>query len=153
MKANEKKLIIILVIIIAIALIIFFVRKGKKDEIPNQSMGQNTQQQFYQELEDGTKLNKSTKLNETKTVNGLEIGNIQLTNKENQTVLLAEIENKSGKDIKETTIDITLLDQEGNQLGTIGGMIAPLKVGEKTQLNISAMRDYSNSYDFKVTVK
>ena len=32
-------------------------------------------------------------------------------------------------------------------------MIAPLKEGEKTQLNISAMQDYTDAYDFKVTIK
>lgn len=156
MKTNEKKWILILAVILVIAIIVFFVMrlgKGKNTEQNGATNGAGNTEQFYEELDDGTKLNVSTKLNQTKTVNGLEIGNIQLTNKDNQTVLLAEVENKSGKAIEETLIDVTLIDKDGNELGTIGGMIAPLKEGGKTQLNISAMQDYAEAYDFQVTVR
>lgn len=154
MKVNEKKWILILTAILVIALVIFFAIRIGKGKNPN--VGTNVgekEEQYYEELEDGTKLNTSTKLNATKNVNGLEVRDIQLTNKDNQTVLLAEVENKSGKAIEETIIDITIIDKDGKELGTIGGMIAPLKEGEKTQLNISAMQDYVEAYDFQITVK
>lgn len=157
MKKNEKKRILILVVILAIAFIIFFAMISKKDDNTNENDITNVednQQQFYEELEDGTKLNTSTKLKETKNVEGLEIRNIQLTNKDNQTVLLAEVENKSRKEEdKEIIIDVTILDKQSKEIGTIGGMIAPLKKGEKTQLNISAMMDYANAYDFQVKIR
>ena len=156
MKTNEKKWIIILAVILVIAIIVFLVLrigKGKNDNQKSGTSGAGNPEQYYEELEDGTKLNISTKLNQTKTVDGLEIGKIQLTNKDNQTVLLAEVENKSGKVTEETLIDVTIIDKDGKELGTIGGMIAPLKEGEKTQLNISAMQDYTDAYDFKFTIK
>lgn len=156
MKKNEKKRILILAILLVIALIIFFIMTRRKENNTNENDTTNVtenQQQFYEELEDGTKLNTSTKLKEAKNVEGLEIRNIQLTNKDNQTILLAEVENKSRQEDKETLIDVTILDKESNEIGTIGGMIAPLKKGEKTQLNISAMIDYANAYDFQVKIR
>ena len=161
MKRNEKKLISILLIILAIVLIIFFVIKGKNTKKDSNIGNNNTtnvqintqQEEFVQELEDGTKLNISSKLSETKTINDLEIGDIQLTNKGNQTILLANVENKSGKETKQLLIDIVLLDKKGNRLGKLGGIIPPLKNEEKTQLNISSLQDYSNAYDFQVTIK
>ena len=154
MKANEKKWILILTALLVIALVIFFAIRIGKGKNPNggTKVGEK-EEQYYEELEDGTKLNTSTKLNATKNINGLEVRDIQLTNKDNQTVLLAEVENKSGKAIEETIIDVTIIDKDGKELGTIGGMIAPLKEGEKTQLNISAMQDYVEAYDFQITIK
>ena len=48
----------------------------------NKNKGEEVQQakkEFVQVLEDGTKVNISNKLKEEKTINGLTIGNIQLT--------------------------------------------------------------------------
>lgn len=156
MKSSEKKLIIILLVILVIVAIIFFIaRRGKNGE---ENTVQNTQnntvvEEFVQVLEDGTKLNTSTKLSETKKVNGLEIGNIQLTNSNGQTVLLADVTNNSGAATDLTLLDIILLDKAGNELGKVGGIISPLEVGGKTQLNASMMMDYSNAYDFKIIIK
>ena len=104
-------------------------------------------------LEDGTKLNTSTKLSETKTVDGLKIGNIQLTMQNGQSVLLADAENDTGKDIDIMLLDIILLDKNGNELTTIAGIVGDLKVGEKQRLNSSVTSDYANAYDFKVVAK
>lgn len=156
MRKQEKIIILILIGIIIIALGVLFLRKNNEEKRTNKGGEMSSpiqEEQFYQELEDGIKLNTSTKLKETKTVNGLQIRNIQLTNQNNQTVLLAEVENTTGNETGETVIDVTILNKEGKELGTIGGMIAPLKAGEKTQLNISAMKDYVNASDFRVTVK
>lgn len=153
MKKNEKIFILGLVIITIIVAIVFIASRSAKKKESNQPEENQVTEEYVKVLEDGTKLNTSTKLNETKNVNGLQIGNIQLTNQNEQSVLLAEVTNNSGKDTDVMLIDIILLDKNGDEIVTVGGIIAPMKQGEKTQLNTSMTLDYANAYDFKVVVK
>ena len=154
MKTKKKKWILVLLIMLVIAGIIFFMMKGKQEKEFKQNresnITQREEEKNYEELEDGIKLNTSPALRETKIVNGLEIRNIQISSKNNQSVLLAEIENKMGKETKETLIDVIVLDKQGKEIGKMSGMIAPLKQGEKMQLNISSMHDYTDAYDFEI---
>lgn len=155
MKEKEKRGLLIL-ILVAIAIIttlaIITNRKGK--EVNSVTTEENkVVEEFVQVLEDGTKLNTSTKLSETKTVDGLKIGNIQLTMQNGQSVLLADAENDTGKDIDIMLLDIILLDKNGNELTTIAGIVGDLKAGEKQQLNSSVTSDYANAYDFRVVIK
>ena len=155
MKKKEKRLILILIAILVFVLIIgLFIKKNRNEENGVQSQ-QNTatDEKFVQVLEDGTKLNKSSKLNETKNVEGIEISNIQFTYKDGQTVLLADVTNNSGKAIDMTLLNIKLLDEQENEIITIGGIISPMQVGETTQLNAGMTMDYANAYDVEITFK
>ena len=151
MKPKEKRMILILLVILVIAIIIFAVNKNKKDE--NTAEGNNVVEEFVQVLEDGTRLNTSTKLNEMKKFEGLEFGNIQLTNSNGQSVLLADVKNTTQAETGLMLVNVTLIDKNGNELGTVGGIISPLKPGESKQFNTSMTIDYANAYDFKVTKK
>ena len=155
MKNNEKKGIAILVIVAIIIIgIIFFATRGKKEEVAENTTENNAPvEEFVQVLEDGTKLNTSTKLSEIKKVNGIEFGNIQLTMQNGQSVLLANVKNTTTTATELTAVDITLLDKEGNTIVKVGGLIAPLEAGEETQFNTSMTLDYANAYDFKVEIK
>ena len=155
MKKKEKRLILILIAILVVVLIIgLFIKKNRNEENGVQSQ-QNTatDEKFVQVLEDGTKLNKSSKLNDTKNVEGIEISNIQFTYKDGQTVLLADVTNNSGKAIDMTLLNIKLLDEQENEIITIGGIISPMQVGETTQLNAGMTMDYANAYDVEITFK
>lgn len=124
----------------------------KEIQILVKQHGQTEEVKYYQTLEDGTKLNNSTELNKEREYKGLKISNIQLTEKNGMTVLLANVENVSGKDINDfTDIDITFYDKDKNKIETIEGLIIPLKAGGKTQLNASVTFDYSNAYTFEIT--
>lgn len=153
MKDNEKKMIIILLIILVIAIIIFVVNKNKKGNNNENVEENNTVEEFVQVLEDGTKLNTSTKLSEAKEVNGLKFENMQLTEQNGQSVLLADVTNNSGKATNLTIVDVVLLDKNGQEIITVGGIISPLQAGEKTQFNTSMTLDYANAYDFKIVIK
>lgn len=153
MKSKEKKGLLIL-ILVAIAIIVILAvitnQKGKDGDATEEN---KIVEEFVQVLGDGTKLNTSTKLSETKIVDGLKIGNIQLTMQNGQSVLLADAENNTGKDIDIMLLDIILLDKQGNTLTTITGILGDLKAGETQQLNTSVSSDYANAYDFKVVIK
>lgn len=149
MKKKEKRMILILIIIsILIMGIIWIATKPKKEKVE-----ENGVEEFVQVLEDGTKLNTSDKLKEEKTVDGLKIGNIQLTEKNGQLVLLADVTNPTTKTSDTFLVDITLYDKTGKELTTVTGLIIPIKPGESTQLNAGITEKYANAYDFKVVKK
>ena len=55
---------------------------------------------YVEVLNDGTKLNKSNKLSETKKLDGMEITAIQLTNRNGVSRILATVTNKTNEEIK-----------------------------------------------------
>ena len=153
MKPKEKRMILILLVILVIA-IIFAVSQSKKGDNKGNTAEENkVVEEFVQVLDDGTKLNTSTKLNESREVNGLKFENIQFTEQNGQSVLLADVTNNSGKETKFTLVDVILLDKNGKEIVTVGGIISPLQPGAKTQFNTSMTLDYANAYDFKIVVK
>ena len=155
-KTNNKVVFVALLIIIAIiiCIIVVLVQKNKKEEADSGegTKGENTVS-YVEEVEDGVKINKSTKLNEAKEINGIQISNIQLTTKDGMTTLLADVKNNSESKTKDRTIQITLINEDGSELTTITGILKGLEVGEETQLNIATTSDYVNAYDFKVALK
>ena len=151
MKKWEKYWILGLIVLVVVVLVVV-IPKDEKQEENGESKKENVEE-FVQVLEDGTKLNTSSKLKEIKMLGKLQIGNIQLTNKNGQSVLLADVTNAGSTEIKVTLIDIELYDEDGRKIATIPGIISPLKAGEKTQLNTSVQQDYANAYDFKIVQK
>lgn len=148
-EKNKKILICLIIIVLIIAISIMIVKNNKKEQ--NKKTEENTVNESYvEEIEDGIKINKSTKLNETKEVGGLTISNIQLSKESGMTNLLADVTNKSNSKTGIKTLKITLLDIEGNELTTVTGIVNELEVNASTQLNISMTSDYINAYDFRV---
>ena len=159
MKNKEKRMILILLVILIIAIVIFVVSKNLNKESKTKENGSTTQQEntepeeFVQVLEDGTKLNTSTELNKEKQVGNYKFENMQLTTQDNQTVLLADVTNTGSSKTDIQLVDVTLLDKDGNEIITVGGIISQLEPGEKTQFNTSMTLDYANTYDFKIVIK
>lgn len=159
MKKSKKIIAILITIVIVIVGIILIFRnisqnkEMKKNEYDN-SYGENKViEKYVKELEDGTKVNISNKLNEVKTLEGLEIFNIELTYKKGMSVVLADVKNTTNKDIRLTPINLKLYDEEGNVLEILDGIIPEVKAGEKTQLNIGISSDIVNSYNFVIEKK
>lgn len=157
MKKKEKQMLLLLIVvgIILISIIYFATRPAKEEGTTTvgESKENTVVEEFVQVLEDGSKLNTSTKLNETKNVNGLQIGNIQLSMVGGETTLFADVKNNTGKDVGVTAIDITLYDKNGEEIVTIGGVIGDVKAGETVKLEASTTLDFANAYDFKVVIK
>ena len=159
MKKKEKRMILILLVILIIAIVIFVVSKNANKENNTNENASTTQlentepEEFVQVQEDGTKLNTSTELNKEKQVGNYKFENMQLTTQDNQTVLLADVTNTGSNKTDIQLVDVTLLDKDGNEIITVGGIISQLEPGEKTQFNTSMTLDYANTYDFKITLK
>lgn len=152
MKKKEKRMLLILIIVSSLIIsIIWLITRGGKDK---EVVAENTvKEEFVQVLDDGTKLNISSKLNETKKLGNFEIGNIQLTHKNGMSVVLADVVNKGSAVTNWTIIEVTLLDKNGNTINVLEGVIEDLQPGESTQLNMQTSSDYANAYDFTVKIK
>ena len=126
--------------------------KNVETEVNQQQEEENkVEEEFVQHTEDGTKVNVGSKITDDREVDGLKFTNIQLTEKNNQSTLLADVENATGKNISDyTNLDITFLTKDGQEIITIKGILAPLKSGEKTQLNAGLTQDVANAYDIKI---
>ena len=61
--------------------------------------------------------------------------------------------NTGNKATEMQLVDITLLNKNGEEIITIGGIIEALEPGANTQFNSSMTLDYTNVYDFKITLK
>ena len=158
MKKNEKIVIGVLVLITVIVIIVALVNRSKNEEnnnnITNTIIEQNdVEEEFVNTLADGTKLNTSEELHKTKTFDGMEISDFQLTENGNVTLLLGIITNTSNVEKGGYPVDIKVLDKEGKEIITIGAYISKLQPGQSTQLNTSATFDYANAYDFEITKK
>lgn len=153
---NKKRNIIIgivILIIIVILIAVFGNKNNKNKQNENEQTDNQVTEEFVNVLDDGTRLNTSNKLKETKTIDGMEISNFQLTAKDNVTILLGTITNKSDAVKGDYPVNIKILDKQGNEIITVGGYIGELQPGATTQLNCSATFDYANAYDFEITKK
>ena len=148
-----NKKILISIGIILLILITIIILKSPKNQDQTHIATENNQEILVQTLEDGTKLNTSTKISETKKVGNLEISNSQITNKNGKTTLLADVKNTGNTTIKMIQLEIILLDNEQKEIQNLNGIIGTIKPGETTQLNVETTEDYSEIYDYIVKIK
>ncbi len=154
MKDSEKKMIVILLIVsvVVIGVLIFATRRngGEETNQVNETEGEKPGEEYVNELEDGTKLNTSETLHQAKEIDGLEITEVQLTEKGNKTLLLGKITNK-GIAEKTEVIKITLINKEGKDITTLSVYVEGIKPGESRDVIASTTLDYANAYDFKLS--
>ena len=153
MKKNEKRMIGILLIITVIVIIAAIVIGSNKKKEQTDENKQNEVEEFVNVLEDGTRLNKSDKLHETKTFDGMEITNFQLTEKDNVSLLLGTVTNTSSETKGGYPVQIIVVDKQGNEIITVDAFLGELKPGASSQLSTSATFDYANAYDFSIKKK
>lgn len=153
-EASPYVLDIVLIIIIAIGIIIVTKKiiSNKKTKEDNQVQNEEIEQ-YVTVLEDGTKLNNSSKITENKKLQGLEITNTQITYNDGVTNLLANVKNTTKSDIDIQEVKIILLDENGKELYQMPGIIEAVKAGETIQFNSSITADFANAYDFKIMKK
>ena len=155
MKKSEKRMILTIVVVAGIIIVglLIWRNNANKGNEPQNNGGEQVAEKYVQVLEDGTKLNTSNKLKETKKVDELEISGIQLTNQNGLSVILGTVKNTSNRDLGLTVIEVTLYDDKKNVLEKVEGFVSPVKAGESVQLNMGVSSDYANAYDFSVVKK
>jgi len=147
------------IIIVLLLVIIIGATANKNNDTPVSpqvgEIGQNAQNggEFSEVTLDGTKVNTSDALSKTKKVDGLEISNIKLVEKNNVSQILADVKNPTSGTKGDFAVSIIVLDKSGKEIANIGGYIDKVNAGETVQLNASATVDFANAYDFKVEKK
>ena len=150
---NLTLILLIIGVIILISVIVGKNTSTKKSENQNKNEVEENviDNEFYEELEDGTKINTSAKLKESKKIEGLELTDIQLTENNNTTLLLGKITNISDENQGGYPVKVKVTDKEGNEIIVIDAYIGELKPGESEQFSTSATFNYINAYNFELT--
>ncbi len=160
MKKKEKLLIAVLIVITLVVIIFARTRKNAKDDVTNENTvivdSSNeiiVEEKYVTTTEDGTKVNTSEALKANKVVNGVEFSDIGLIQKSGETVLTATVKNTGSAAVEMFAVDVTLIDDAGQDIVTVGGLVAPMEAGATASFETSMTLDYANSYDFRVTAK
>lgn len=151
---KDKKIWIFIGVLI-ILIILLLIKRGannKGGNIINEQKIVN-EEEFIEVISDGTKVNKSNKLAETKTIDGLEVSNIRLTEKNNMSRILATVKNTTNETKGEYAVKIILLNKVGETIKEIEAYIDKVAPGETVTLNTAATVDFANAYDFKIVKK
>ena len=151
MKKQEKRMLLILVIVsVLIITIIWFATRNKE----NNNVGgttENVEQGEFTKVEaDGTIVNTSEKLKQTKENLGFSITNINFMKKGNETILTARVTNNTGEEQGDFLGQIVLLDKKGNEIGRIPAMITETENGEAIDIETTITESYANAYDFRL---
>lgn len=154
MNSNEKRWIVLLVAVVIIAIVLIVVLTNRNGEEAVQQGEQENEivneEKYTTELEDGTKLNTSEEFNNTKTYGNLEISNIQYTEKDGMSVLLADVTNNGTTRHEVEIVKITILGDNGEVITEIKPIIGEIEPGETIQLNASITADVANAKDFTI---
>ena len=157
MNNNEKRWVILLVavLIIAIVLIVVLVNSNKNKEKGQVAQGGQSQiedkgENYTTELNDGTKINTGEEFNTTKKYGDLEISNIQYTEKDGMTVLLADVTNKGSTTHESEVVKITILGENDEELSTTKPVIGKIEPGETVKINATITADVANAKDFRI---
>ena len=151
MKKQEKRMLLILVIVSALIItIIWFATRNKE----NNNVGgttENVEQGEFTKVEaDGTIVNTSEKLKQTKENLGFSITNINFVKKGNETILTARVTNNTGEAQGDFLGQLVLLDKRGNEIGRIPAMITETENGEAIDIETTITESYANAYDFRL---
>ena len=151
MKKQEKRMLLILVIVsVLIITIIWFATRNKE----NNNVGgttENVEQGEFTKVEaDGTIVNTSEKLKQTKENLGFSITNINFMKKGNETILTARVTNNTGEAQGDFLGQIVLLDKRGNEIGRIPAMITETENGEAIDIETTITESYANAYNFRL---
>lgn len=149
-KGIPMWMLVIIIALIVTGILVLIRNNNKQEDAKDKVQTEAKKEGYVEEIEDGVKINKSSKLNEAKEIDGLTITNIQLTTKDGMTTLLADVTNNSGAKTEVKPVQITLLKQDGSELVTVTGIIDKLEVGGTTQLNIAMTSNYVVAYDFMI---
>lgn len=157
MKKQEKKgLLILILVAVLIISVIWFITKGndEEEETRNPLVGTGTtSSEYIKEENDGTQVNTSDKVAETRQIDGIVIRDIRLEKSNGITRLIADLTNTTGQAKDRFLVDIQLFDKSGKQIGTIPGIVGKTQPGETIQMQVGITEDFVGAYDFKIVKK
>ena len=153
MSNNEKRWIILLVAVIVIVIVLIVgLANGRNKEVQQQGQEETVvnEEKYATELSDGTKLNTSEEFNNSKTYGNLTISNIQYTERNGTSVLLADVTNNGSTRHEVEIVKITILGDNNEVITEIKPVLGDIEPGETIKLNASISADVTNARDFTI---
>ena len=158
MKKNEAIVIFSLIAIMVIVLVVVIAVKNKKTDDQNQLANNPTNvqnqavEEFVEKMDDGTRVNTSSKLAETKRYDVYEVSNITLVEKGNLSSVRATVKNTSSSVRGDQDIYLEFVDKNGATITKIHGYLDTLQPGASATLSIDTSADFANAYDYKISL-
>ena len=154
----KKKIIIVLMLLVIILVVGIVYVKVENKKVENQPNNVETKQEsqitqvdgFIGELSDGTKINTNAKMNEPKDVGNFRLDNIRLTLKNGITTFRANVTNKTENKTELESVTLKLLDENGEELVSVKGIINEIESGKSEELAISITSNYINACGYEV---
>ncbi len=138
-----KNLIILIAVVVIVVVIIVATRGKKNDNDTNTLDNQNVEEE----------INETKKLEKSKTFEGLEVYNIVIESANGVTTVSADIKNVTKNKSDKKSIDVKVLDGEGNELTSFAGEIAEIDVGETTTLKAAIAATYKDAQDVSFVLR
>lgn len=149
----------IMIITIIVLLVVFKPTEEKKNDNTNNSTATNEvtidegNNKYVEVQEDGTRLNKSEELLKTKTIDGIEISNIKVSEKDNFTEILADAKNTTDKEVEGFWVDLIFYGDNQIMIAVISVYIPQMDAKGSATLNTNVTGDYANAYTFTINKK
>jgi len=170
MKKSEKKAILILILVCVLVIAVIWGmttlsnrNNNNEQENFNEVNKNETQREmsnvdpsrgeFTQTESDGTVVNTSEKLKETKVESGFELSNINYSEKDGNTTFEADVTNMTGSNQGNFMADIVLIDKEGKEQARIPVAIPEMQIGETVGIQAGINDSYANAYNFRLERK
>lgn len=150
-KIQKKNLLIIgialLVVIILIIVLVNILKKKPENEISNK----NSVEEFVRSSENGEKTNISSKIKETKKVEGLEFSDIKVSMKNNETLVTGKVKNPTKDSINGFYFKVTALNTSNEAIAESEGLLdSIIPAGSSSSFEITTSKDFANCYDIKI---
>ena len=149
-------ILLLIVIVVVIIILIFTIGSNNEENVNNTNIviatptTDENEEIYTEKLYDGTKLNTSEEFNSAKTYNNLSIDNIQYTEKDGMTLLLADVTNNGSTIHEMEWVDISILDENNEVITVMEALIGKIEPGATIKLNASTTADVSNAKDFTI---
>ena len=152
MNSNQKRWMIlvgVIVVLIIVLAIVFSTRGGSNNEVV-QGESERNEETYVTELEDGTKLNTSEDFNNEKRYGNLVIRNMQYTQQNGMTVMLADVANEGSTVHEPEIVTITIYGENNKVITELHPAIGRIEPGETIKINASSTADVANAKDYAI---
>ena len=156
MSKKEKQVIGVLIGIAVVAIIVVLIVSGKNKEdeniANNEIVESNTveEEKYVEVLEDGTKLNTSEEFNNEKRYGNLVIRNMQYTEQNGMTVMLADVTNEGSTVHEPEIVTITIYGENNEVITELHPAIGRIEPGETIKINATSTADVANARDYGI---
>lgn len=166
---NVAKIVVIVLIVILIAYLLIAFSKKDEDKglkpAPNTTIDYNLlnversngnivmEDGTNAEVKDGVKRNTSSKLQEERTYNDMNIRDARIEATGGMSQFAATVENPYDKNIEGEFVDVVFINEDGSELARVETFFPDLEPNSTSEINASTDIDITSAYDFYIEAK